>query len=104
MKIPSAKSLSAREHVLLRLFAALAFVNVAVALLLRAILFWPKRCRIGPTDRSRVRRVLVVRLDEIGDATMNTAFLRELRRGLPNAEVTLVVKRGLEDLLNLCPH
>ena len=53
---------------------------------------------------ARVERVLVVRLDEIGDAVMTTAFLRELRANLPNAWITLLVKPGVQELFALCPH
>ena len=55
-------------------------------------------------DLSQVRRVLVVRLDEIGDVVMTSPFLRELRRNLPSAWVTLVVKPGLYNLVELCPY
>src|SRR3989338_3689117 len=51
---------------------------------------------------SQVERVLVVRLDEIGDVVMTTPFLRELRRNLPNAWITLVVKPALYHLVELC--
>ena len=53
---------------------------------------------------AQVERVLVVRLDEIGDAVMTTALLRELRANLPHAWITLVVKPGVQDLFALCPH
>ena len=55
-------------------------------------------------DLSQVKRVLVVRLDEIGDVVLTTPFLRELRRNLPNAWVTLVVKPQVYNLVELCPY
>ena len=58
----------------------------------------------GPIELARVRRVLVVRPDEIGDVVLTTAFLRELRRALPAAHVTLVVKPEARALVALCPH
>jgi heptosyltransferase-2 len=48
--------------------------------------------------------VLVVRLDELGDAVMTTAFLRELRRAAPGARVTLVVNPATRALFDACPH
>lgn len=55
-------------------------------------------------DPSQVRRVLVVRLDEIGDVVMTTPFLRELRRLLPTSWITLVVKPALRNLVEFCPY
>lgn len=59
---------------------------------------------MGMIDLAQVRRVLVVRLDEIGDVVMTTPFLRELRRLLPDAWITLVVKPSLYNLVELCPY
>lgn len=59
---------------------------------------------IGMIDLAQVRRVLVVRLDEIGDVVMTTPFLRELRRLLPDAWITLVVKPSVYNLVELCPY
>lgn len=55
-------------------------------------------------DLSQVRRVLVIRLDEIGDVVLTTPFLRELRRNLPEAWITLVVKPQVYNLVELCPY
>ncbi len=55
-------------------------------------------------DLCGMRRVLVVRLDEIGDVVMTTPFLRELRRNLPQAWITLVVKPAVHNLVELCPY
>ncbi|RLA94641.1 MAG: hypothetical protein DRG83_19500, partial [Deltaproteobacteria bacterium] len=52
----------------------------------------------------RVKRVLVVRLDEIGDVVMTAPFLRELRRNLPHAWITLVVQPQVFNLVELCPY
>jgi len=53
---------------------------------------------------SRVGAALVVRLDEIGDVVMTTPFLRELRRNMSAAWITLVVKPELYNLVELCPY
>lgn len=55
-------------------------------------------------DLTQFARILVLRLDEIGDVTMTSAFLRELRRNVPGARITLVVKPTLRNLVERCPH
>jgi ADP-heptose:LPS heptosyltransferase len=55
-------------------------------------------------DPTHAQRVLIVRPDEIGDVLMTTPLLRELRRSLPHAWVTLVVKPAVYDLMELCPY
>lgn len=61
---------------------------------------WKKRA----INLRKVKRVLVVRLDEIGDVVMTSSFLRELRRNLPDAWITLVVKPAVHNLVELCPY
>lgn len=51
-----------------------------------------------------LRKILVIRLDEIGDMVLTTPFLRELRRNYPKAEITLVVKPAVYNLVELCPY
>ena len=55
-------------------------------------------------DLKQVQRILVVRLDEIGDVILTTPFLRELRRNLPDARITLLVRPAIKDLVELCPY
>lgn len=55
-------------------------------------------------EMGRARRILVVKLDEIGDAVMLTPFVRELRAGLPHAWITIVVKPQLKELWDTCPY
>ncbi|WP_041975135.1 glycosyltransferase family 9 protein [Pyrinomonas methylaliphatogenes] len=63
------------------------------------------RCKGREIDLlSQVKRVLIVRLDEIGDVVMTTPFLRELRRNLPDAWMTLVVKPAVYNLVERCPY
>lgn len=49
-------------------------------------------------------KVLVMRLDEIGDVVLTTPFLRELRKSYPEANITLVVKPQVYNLVELCPY
>jgi len=58
----------------------------------------------GPLSLDAVQRVLVVRLDEIGDLILTSPLLRELRHALPSAEIDLVVKREYVALADGCPH
>lgn len=48
--------------------------------------------------------ILVLRLDEIGDTILTSAFLRELRRNYPNAWITLVVRDSIYPIAELCPY
>lgn len=58
----------------------------------------------GRIDPAHVRRVLVVRLDEIGDVVLTTPFLRALRDNLPGAWITLLVRPAIKNLVELCPY
>ncbi len=60
--------------------------------------------KTGPIQAGRVKSVLVVRLDEIGDVVLTSPFLRELRRNLPRAWITLLVRPATRDLVELCPY
>ena len=50
------------------------------------------------------RRILVIRLDLIGDMVWTTPFLRELKKNFSNAEITLVMRSGIASLLNGFPY
>ncbi|MCC7104924.1 MAG: glycosyltransferase family 9 protein [Chloroflexi bacterium] len=54
-------------------------------------------------DAAAPQRILVLRLDEIGDVVLSTGFLRELRRSFPNAWITLVVGSPALNLVEHCP-
>jgi lipopolysaccharide heptosyltransferase II len=90
--------------------------------LLKKILFWPtspfitrligdrffhlegkRHCNMD-ISLSQVKRILVVRLDQIGDVVMTTPFLRELRRNLPDAWISLVVSPSTLNLVEKCPY
>jgi heptosyltransferase-2 len=48
------------------------------------------------------KNILVIRQDSIGDLVLTSAFLRELRRSNPQAQITLVVDPKLLNLVELC--
>lgn len=50
------------------------------------------------------RRVLVTRLDEIGNVILITPFLRELRKNMPRVWITLIVKPEIYNLVEMCPY
>jgi len=55
-------------------------------------------------ELSTVRRILVIRLDEIGDVVLLSPFLRELRRNAPTAWITLIVRPSTVNLVAQCPY
>lgn len=59
---------------------------------------------INRVDLNRIKNILVVRLDEIGDLVLTTPLLRELRRNAPQARITLLVKPQTADLVKNCPY
>ena len=70
-------------------------------------LFWLMRrrtTRARPPYLSDVRRLLLVRLDKLGDVVLTTPFLREIRRNLPDALITLVVRPMCFELVERCPY
>lgn len=50
------------------------------------------------------RSILVVKLDNIGDAVLLSPFLRELRANAPNARITLMVREPAAEIVALCPY
>lgn len=55
-------------------------------------------------ERRETYKILVVRLDEIGDMVMMSPFLRELRHNYPTSDITLIVKTGVYNLVEQCPY
>lgn len=61
--------------------------------------------RPGVADkRDALCNIVVIRPDEIGDIVMTSGFLRELRRIYPKSNITLVVKPGVYNVVELCPY
>lgn len=54
--------------------------------------------------KENINKILIIRLDEIGDIVLTTPFLRELRKNYPNARITLIVKPQTYNLVELCPY
>lgn len=50
------------------------------------------------------KKILLIRLDEIGDVVLTTPLLREMRLNYPDAKITLIVKPQVYNLVELCPY
>ena len=50
------------------------------------------------------KRILVVKLDEIGDVILSAPSLRSLRHAYPDAQISLVVKPEVYELVEYCPY
>jgi ADP-heptose:LPS heptosyltransferase len=60
--------------------------------------------RLGPIDRSRVRSIAFIRLDEMGDFVLFSAILRPLRQAFPDAHIALVLCDWICPLAAGCPY
>lgn len=50
------------------------------------------------------QKIAVVRLDVLGDLVMTSAFLRELRAFYPDSDITLIVWKPMQTLMENCPY
>jgi len=55
-------------------------------------------------DCEDINNILIVRLDEIGDVTLTSPLLRNIRYNYPMAFITLIVKKEVYNLIELCPY
>lgn len=55
-------------------------------------------------DKSEWKRILIVRLDAIGDIIFTTPFIRELRRNFPESYMSVVIRKQNCKLLENCPY
>ena len=65
------------------------------------ICFFPLKSLRKPLDLAAVRRILVIRLDHIGDVVMSRPVIRALHKKFPHAEIDLLVT---EDIAPLFEH
>jgi ADP-heptose:LPS heptosyltransferase len=89
-----------------RVATLLISLQARTAYRLGQLLFWAmgRPAQKQDIDLSQAKRILILRLDEIGDLVMTGPFLRELRRLLPSARITLMVQPSVYNLMELCPH
>jgi len=62
------------------------------------------RSAISDVDLSAFRNILVVKLDNIGDAVLLSPFLRELRANTRDSRITLMIRHHVHNLVALCPY
>jgi len=85
-------------------YSNIIFLQTKVALILSSILKQFSARNDQKTDLSHIKKVLVLKTDEIGDFVLASAFLRELRLHFLNARITLVVNSAIYKLAELCPY
>jgi len=78
-----------------------ALIHAAGEIVFRLIGRRESSCR---SDLSQASRILVLRLDGIGDVVLTSPFLRQLRRAAPRAKITLVVQPFVRNLVDRCPY
>lgn len=63
------------------------------------------RCRLTREEKTgKIRRVLILRPDHIGDVVLFSGALRYIRMFYPHAEIQLCIKRYACNLLEKCPY
>lgn len=68
------------------------------------IIKWLKFFYSPCVAHDKTEKILVIRLDEIGDMVLMSPFFRGLRRAFPCAEITAVVKPAVYNLIEMCPY
>jgi len=77
-----------------------AIVKCLVAPLVRV----RKALVAAPAQEAESERILVVRLDAIGDVLLTVPMLRAIRMAIPRAIITVVVTSQTHNILETCPH
>ncbi|UXM85419.1 glycosyltransferase family 9 protein [Methanococcus aeolicus] len=65
------------------------------------ILFYKKKKKF---NKENIKKILVVRLDHIGDMVLLSSFLRNLKNNFPNSEITVLCRRMTKDVLECIPY
>ena len=58
--------------------------------------------RNEPPTLQSLRKILIIRLDVLGDLVMTSAFIRELRHNCPDAEISLLIRPSNSSLFEDC--
>ncbi len=66
---------------------------------LGALALYPFRSFRRPMDLGEIKRILVIRLDHIGDVVMTRPAIRALHKKFPNAEIDMLVSEEVASLL-----
>lgn len=80
-------------------------MNKYLAAGLAKLIYKKEKGKYSSRDSGKMpRKVLVIRTDAMGDMVCTTPFLRELRRNLPKAFITLICAPSVYNLVELCPY
>jgi heptosyltransferase-2 len=79
------------------LYAVLDTAGSAVFFLLRLLRIVPPLP--GPLVRDRVRKILLIRIDRLGDLVLSTPALRAMRESYPSAEIHVLVAGYARDIV-----
>ena len=110
MKTPSSSvtlffdSLNQTLKSLTALVVSLLYSNIVYLLCEPWFRILGRRTKARDLKLAQIARVLVVRLDEIGDVVLTVPFLRELRKNLPHANIVLLVSSATYNLVEHCPY
>lgn len=68
-------------------------------------IFWLRGMRSKDSFKNEdIKKILVLKTDRIGDITLTTPFLRELRKAFPNSRISFLLDSSVSPLVELCPH
>ena len=82
-------------------FKFLDFMGDAVFYLLRRL---GALAPISDFEKEDVKKILMIRIDRIGDVVLSTPAIRAVRESFPKAEVHLLVRGYTRDLVINSPH
>ncbi len=74
------------------------FSPEVITKLLKPFLYFKKR------KKGEIKKILIVRLDDIGDLVLTTPLIRELKRAHPEAKIDLIIKTEIANLFEICPY
>ncbi|MBA4423351.1 MAG: hypothetical protein C0390_09695 [Syntrophus sp. (in: bacteria)] len=98
------------KHLLANKYESLSF-SVRLSLFLvdlaGAVLFFPC-CMLRRWHRRydprNIKKILILRMDGLGDLVISTAALREIRKGFPKAEITLAIGPWSQGIAPCIPY
>lgn len=67
------------------------------------VLFYPFVCQ-KPLDSTRIKKILIIRIDRIGDMVLSTSALRAVRETFPDAVIHVLAQEYTKDLIVANPN
>ncbi|MBU1853372.1 MAG: glycosyltransferase family 9 protein [Candidatus Omnitrophica bacterium] len=77
-------------------YSALDAIGGALFFILRVFGFMPS---MQKSDETQIKKILIIRLDRIGDVILTTPAIRALRRTFPDAQIHMLINEYTKDLL-----